>query len=158
MAGTIARRCAGVLGALLFALPAHALYPHIIISTGSHAVFGSVTVENEDLAACEATSLGENTTTCTWTHLFDGSAAGLNTSIRAVDLLPNGNLVMAVDADGSIPDLSAIKTPGELFPPFTLGLVLTTKHASVAPSPHLASAMSLTTIFVGLHEPGIQMT
>lgn len=95
---------------LLGVLPAFALNQHIVVSTGSHAVLGSVTVENEDLADCEATSLGENSTTCVWTHLFDGSAAGLNTSVRAVDLLSNGNLVMAVNADGSIPDLSAIKS------------------------------------------------
>jgi cysteine-rich repeat protein len=83
--------------------------PRVVVALGSTAVIGSVTVENEDLAVCSPSALGAGTTSCTWQLLFDGSAAGLNSSVKAVDLLPNGHLVMTVATDGSIPDLSAIK-------------------------------------------------
>jgi cysteine-rich repeat protein len=84
--------------------------PKIVVSTGSHAVLpGSVTVENEDLALCQLGSSGFENTSCTWSLFFDGSATGLNSAVKALDILPDGSLVMAVGADGSIPDLSAIK-------------------------------------------------
>lgn len=70
---------------------------------------GCFEVENEDLIVCNPTTLGENTTACDWELFLDGSAAGLESSISAVDVLPNGSLVLRVNADGSIPDLSAIK-------------------------------------------------
>ena len=84
--------------------------PRLAIALGSHKVLpGGATVENEDIALCEFTSTGLTTTACTWSVLFDGSAAGLDSSVKALDILPNGSLVMAVGGDGSIPDLSAIK-------------------------------------------------
>src|SRR5262245_54325066 len=84
--------------------------PSIVISTGSHAVLGgTVTVENEDLALCHLTSFGFQNTHCDWSLFFDGSAAGLNSAVKALDVLPNGNLVMRVAADHSIPDLSTIR-------------------------------------------------
>jgi len=83
--------------------------PRILVSTGTNATLGSVSVANEDLAMCTLTSSGLGTTSCTWSLFFDGSAAGLNSSIKAVDMLPDGSLVMSVGADDSIPDLSAIK-------------------------------------------------
>src|SRR5262249_38539541 len=82
--------------------------PNIVISTGTHAVLGGVTVENEDLALCQLTSFGFQNTHCTWSLFFDGSAAGLNSSVKALDVLPNGSLVLRVAADHSIPDLSTI--------------------------------------------------
>ncbi len=84
--------------------------PRLAISIGSHHVLpGNVTVENEDIALCALTSTGPGTTSCTWSVLFDGSANTLNSSVKALDVLPNGSLVMAVGGDGSIADLSAIK-------------------------------------------------
>ena len=104
--------------------------PSIVISTGSHAVLGgTVTVENEDLALCHLTSFGFQNTHCDWSLFFDGSAAGLNSAVKALDVLPNGNLVMRVAADHSIPDLSTIRAKDlALFipvdprhPPYTSG-------------------------------------
>src|SRR5262249_38505884 len=76
----------------------------VAIATASHAVLGSVTVENEDIALCRLTSTGFQNTHCNWSILFDGSAAGLNTSVRSLDILPNGSLVIGAAADNSIPD------------------------------------------------------
>jgi len=70
---------------------------------------GCFAVENEDLILCDPVSLGENATVCDWSLFFDGSAAGLDSKIMASDILPDGSLVLRVNADGSIPDLSAIK-------------------------------------------------
>lgn len=96
-------------GPLLAADPAAAVNPQVLVSLGANATIGSVTAANEDLLVCDAVTLGENNTTCNWSLFFDGSAAGLNSSIDAVELLPNGSLVIRAAADGSIPDLSAIK-------------------------------------------------
>ena len=85
--------------------------PRLAMALGSHKVLpGGVTVENEDIAVCALTATGLGTTACTWSMLFDGSAATLNSSVKALDILPNGSLVMAVGADGAIADLSAIKS------------------------------------------------
>ncbi len=84
--------------------PAHAL-PDLVIAIASAGVVGSVTVENEDLLRCDLTSTGSGSTTCNWSLLFDGSAAGLNSNVVAVDMLPDGSLVMRVNADGTIPDI-----------------------------------------------------
>jgi hypothetical protein len=70
---------------------------------------GGVTVENEDIALCTLTATGAGTTACTWSAFFDGSTATLDSAVKALDVLPNGSLVMAVGGDGSIADLSAIK-------------------------------------------------
>jgi cysteine-rich repeat protein len=84
--------------------------PRLAIALGTHKVLpGGVTVENEDIALCALGSTGDGTTSCTWSVLLDGSAVTLNSSVKALDILPNGNLVMAVGGDGSIADLSAIK-------------------------------------------------
>ena len=70
---------------------------------------GCFAAANEDLIVCDPISLGLNNTACDWSLFFDGSAAGLNSSIQGADVLPDGSLVIRVGADGSIPDLSAIK-------------------------------------------------
>ncbi len=89
---------------------AAAQLPSIAVSLGSTANIGGVDVRDEDIVVCDATSYGAGTTSCTWRLLFDGSASGLSSSVRALDVLPNGSLVIRVAADSSIPDLSAIKT------------------------------------------------
>jgi cysteine-rich repeat protein len=63
-----------------------------------------------DVVICDPISFGPGTTACEWRLLFDGSAAGLSSNVRALEVMPNGNIVMRVSADSSIPDLSAIKT------------------------------------------------
>ena len=68
-----------------------------------------LTVQNEDLIMCSPVSVGENSTRCRWSLFFDGSATGLDTAIMAVDILPNGDLVMRVNADTSVPDISNLK-------------------------------------------------
>ena len=97
---------------VVFAGPraAGAALPSIAVSLGSTATIGGVDVKDEDIIVCDPTSYGPGTTTCTWRLFFDGSAAGLNSSVKALDVMPNGNLVIRVNADSSIPDLSAIKT------------------------------------------------
>lgn len=98
------------LAGLLWASLAAAQLPSIALSIGANATIGGVDVKNEDIVICDPTSFGPGTTACTWRLLFDGSQSGLDTSVRALEVLPNGNLVIRVAADNSIPDLSAIKT------------------------------------------------
>ncbi len=101
----------------------------LVLSTASHAVLGSVTIENEDLALCDLTSTGFENTHCDWSLFFDGSAAGLNSSVRALDILPDGSLVLEASLDNSIPDISAVKAKDlarfipldPLNPPYTSG-------------------------------------
>src|SRR5262245_14597836 len=87
---------------------ADAILPKLLIATASSAVVGGVPVNSEDLLRCDLTSVGSGSTTCTWSMLFDGSASGLNSNIIAVDMLPNGSLVMRVNSDGSIPDINGL--------------------------------------------------
>ncbi|MCK6554578.1 thrombospondin type 3 repeat-containing protein [Candidatus Binatia bacterium] len=84
--------------------------PKMVIAISGSGTIGGVPVLNEDLLLCDPVSLGENNTICDWSLLFDGSSAGLNSAVKAVDILPNGGIVMRVNIDGSIPDLSAIKS------------------------------------------------
>jgi hypothetical protein len=82
--------------------------PRLAIALGSHKVLpGGVTVENEDVALCALSATGAGTTACTWSVLLDGSAVTLDSAVKALDILPNGSLVLAVGGDGSIADLSA---------------------------------------------------
>jgi cysteine-rich repeat protein len=99
-----------VIASLTWGSLAAAQLPSIAVSLGSTANIGGVDVRDEDIVVCDASSYGPGTTSCSWYLLFDGSAAGLNSSVKALDVLPNGNLVIRVAADQSIPDLSAIKT------------------------------------------------
>jgi len=99
-----------VLAILMWASAAGAQLPSVALSLGSTATLDGIEVKDEDIVLCDATSFGPGTTTCTWRLLFDGSAAGLSSSVKALDVLPNGNLVIRVNSDSSIPDLSAIKT------------------------------------------------
>ena len=96
---------------VLAAFPAlvRAQLPSLAVSIASNGTVGGVPVANEDILVCDLVSTGETTTQCNWRLLFDGSAAGLNSSVVGMDVLPNGSLVIRVGADGSIPDLSAIK-------------------------------------------------
>ena len=89
---------------------AAAQLPSIAMSLGGPANLDGLAVADEDIVICDPSSFEPGTTACTWRLLFDGSAAGLNSNVRALEVLPNGNLVMRVSADSSIPDLSAIKT------------------------------------------------
>jgi hypothetical protein len=108
---------------------AAAQLPSIAISLSGTATVGGISVADEDIIVCDPISYGPLTTSCTWRRLFDGSAAGLNSNVRALDVLPNGSLVIRVGGDNSIPDLSAIKTkdlalfiPADpLHPPYTSG-------------------------------------
>jgi len=84
--------------------------PKMVFATASNGTVGGVAFANEDLLLCDPVSLGENNTVCNWTLLFDGSAAGLTSAVKAVDILPDGSIVMRVTNDGSIPDLSALKS------------------------------------------------
>ncbi len=117
------------------ALPAFAGNPKMVVALGTNATIcdtgegclgslcqsdasscsndldcpGCFAAANEDLIVCDPISTGLNNTACDWSLFFDGSASGLNSTIQGADVLPDGSLVIRVGADGSIPDLSAIK-------------------------------------------------
>jgi cysteine-rich repeat protein len=112
--------CALALSVLFAGAPARGAEPAVIISTGSQACLpggfqggvcpsGRLRLDNEDLALCELKSTGLLNTECEWSIYFDGSQAGLRTRIRAVDVLSDGSLVMAVERDTAVPDLSDLK-------------------------------------------------
>src|SRR5437867_177226 len=73
--------------------------PKLIIATSSAAVVGSIPVGPEDLLVCQLTSIGVGSTNCNWSLLFDGSTAGLNSAIEAVDMLPDGSLIIRAGSD-----------------------------------------------------------
>ena len=61
------------------------------------------------MVLCDLQATGAGTTQCNWSLFFDGSAAGFNTRVHGVDVLPNGSLIIRVASDASLPDISAIK-------------------------------------------------
>jgi hypothetical protein len=67
---------------------------------------GCLMVENEDVALCRLLDSGAGTTACDWSLFFDGSAAGLSAPILALDILPDGSLLLRAAADNSIPDIA----------------------------------------------------
>lgn len=89
---------------------ARAQVPKMLFSISGSGSIGDppVTVENEDLLMCDPVSTNPPVTQCNWSLFFDGSAAGLTTKIKTVDMLPNGNLVMRVNASQALPDLGPI--------------------------------------------------
>lgn len=82
----------------------------ILISVGNNANLpGGLAIANEDIAQCDLATSGETTTSCTWSLFFDGDLAGLQSKVHAVDVLPDGSLVMAVSADNSVPDINGLE-------------------------------------------------
>lgn len=67
-----------------------------------------VVLENEDLAMCRPVTLGEDNTACDWSLFLDGSAAGLDAPVRALDVLPDGSLLVRAAADNSVPDIAGV--------------------------------------------------
>ena len=67
-----------------------------------------VTVQNNDIAMCASTSAGPTIEACHWSLFFDGEAAGLDAGIRALDVLPDGSLVLRAAADNSVPDIAGV--------------------------------------------------
>ncbi len=68
---------------------------------------GCLVVENEDVAMCQPVT-DDDGPACLWSLFFDGSAAGLDAPIRALDVLPDGSLLMRAAADNSIPDIAGV--------------------------------------------------
>jgi thrombospondin type 3 repeat protein len=83
--------------------------PKIVMSFVSAANVGSIPTQPQDLLQCAPITLGAGSTSCNWSLFFNGTAAGLNNGIVALDVLPTGSLVMRVDADGAIPDINGLK-------------------------------------------------
>jgi hypothetical protein len=104
--GRVAVAAAAVLA--LAPRPAAAL-EKIVVSLTTDGTVAGIPAEKGDLLLCDPTSLGEGTTTCTWSLLFDASAAGLSSNVVAADMLPNGSLVLRVDADSPVPDIQTLK-------------------------------------------------
>ena len=92
----------------LLVRPALAVLPQLVIGTGTPAVVGGIPVAPQDLVRCALDAVGAGASTCHWSPFFDGKAAGLQTSIGALDVLPDGSLVMRVDADGAVQGLSGL--------------------------------------------------
>lgn len=65
-------------------------------------------LDNEDIAMCTPKSSEGPVSECDWSVFFDGNAAGLNASIRAMDVLRDGSLVLRTAADNSVPDLAGV--------------------------------------------------
>lgn len=65
-----------------------------------------LTVENRDVAMCKPVSLGADATSCQWSLFFDGAKAGLNAPIHALEIMPDGSLLLRTSADNAIPDIS----------------------------------------------------
>src|SRR5262245_34144928 len=87
------------------AAPARAVLPQLVIGVGEATTLGGVAAAKEDLLLCQLQSVGPGSTTCRWSRFFDGHAAGLNTTVVALEVLPDGSLVMRVNADNAIPDI-----------------------------------------------------
>ncbi len=92
----------------LASVPAGAEVPKMLFSISGSGTIGGVPVENEDLLLCDPVSTAPPVTECNWSLFLDGSLAGLTTKIKTVDMLPNGNLVMRVNASQTLPDLGPI--------------------------------------------------
>jgi hypothetical protein len=88
---------------------ARAQLPELVISIAEGGTIGGVPAENEDLLLCDLQASGPGSTQCNWSLFFDGSAAGFDTRVHGVDVVPNGNLIIRVSNDASLPDISAIK-------------------------------------------------
>ncbi len=69
---------------------------------------GCLVVENEDVAMCRPLGLGPGGTACDWSLFFDGSEAGLDAPVRALDVLPDGSLVLRAAADNGVPDIAGV--------------------------------------------------
>ncbi|HYD48453.1 MAG TPA: hypothetical protein VEB21_08905, partial [Terriglobales bacterium] len=69
---------------------------------------GCIEVQNNDIAMCVPAGTGELIDGCQWSLFFDGGAAGLDAGIRALDVLPDGSLVLRAAADNSVPDIAGV--------------------------------------------------
>ncbi len=90
--------------------------------TGSGTV-GGVAMDDSDVVKFTATALGE-TTAGTFSMFFDGSDVGLTTSdedVDAIELLPNGHLLVSTTGSASVPGASSADEDILEFTPTTLG-------------------------------------
>ncbi|MFZ5998022.1 MAG: Ig-like domain-containing protein [Nitrospirota bacterium] len=83
---------------------------HILMSFSTAAAIPGIaeTVDDSDIVLFTATSLGENTAG-TFSLYFDGSDVGLSTDtedVDAIDLLPDGRLVISTTGGFTVPGLS----------------------------------------------------
>src|SRR5258708_10135020 len=98
-------RLATLMLVTLLVRPALAVLPQLVIGTGTTAQLGGVRLAPPDLALCALDSVGGGTSACRWSLFFDGKLAGLQTTIGALDVLPDGSLVLRADSDVSVPAL-----------------------------------------------------
>ena len=92
--------------------------------TASRSIAGvSGTVDDSDIVRFTATSLGP-TTAGTFSMYFDASDVGLTTSgedVDAVELLPDGRLVLSTEGSFSMPGVSGADADAFVFTPTSLG-------------------------------------
>src|SRR5262245_56287027 len=100
---------------LAFATAASAQLPTLVISTKSTGTIGGVSAQATDLLVCSLQATGQGTTQCNWKLFLKGSAAGLSRQVEAVDVLPDGRLVIRVESDNPSP--SILRTDLALFTP-----------------------------------------
>jgi hypothetical protein len=96
----------------------------ILLSFNNSVTVGTLTFAPGDIARFDAASLGV-TTAGTFSMYFNGIDVGLNTSsdyIDALDVLPDGKLLISTRGDPSVPGLSGLADEDILaFTPVTLG-------------------------------------
>jgi len=97
--------------AAAFAIPASAAatLPQLVIGVGAPAVVGGIALDPADLLRCRLGATGAGHTQCTWTRFFDGDGAGLHAAVDALEVLPDGSLVVRPDADGAVPSLPGLR-------------------------------------------------
>jgi len=96
----------------------------ILMSFTDPGTIGTLSVEPVDIVRFDATSLGE-TTAGTFSMYFDGSDVGLedavNEEMDALDLLPDGRILLSTLANSTLPGLSGADEDLLAFTPTTLG-------------------------------------
>ncbi len=112
-------------GAASFKLDAFTILSptEILVSFTGAGTVGGVAMDDSDVLKFTATSLGA-TTAGSFSMYFDASDVGLSTSdedVDAIELLPNGHLLVSTTGAFSVPGLSGLDEDVLEFTPTTLG-------------------------------------
>ena len=95
----------------------------VLMTFDAVTTLGSLTADPWDVVQFNATSLGNNTAG-TFSIYLDGNDVGLDTTyeiIDALDVLPDGRILISTTSNSSVPGLSALDEDIMAFTPTTLG-------------------------------------
>lgn len=95
----------------------------VLMTFDAVTTLGSLTADPWDVVQFNATSLGNNTAG-TFSMYLDGNDVGLDTTseiIDALDVLPDGRILISTTSNSSVPGLSALDEDIMAFTPITLG-------------------------------------